>query len=304
MTSEAIVIGINNYDYLQPLRYAQQDALAVKNFLEKEAKFDRVYYFAEDAPLFNGKSMKPTRNNLRRVMRDTFAKPFMQDGDNFWFFFSGHGMRDGECDFLMPLDGDPDDVSDSGIATAQISAWLRGCGADNVVMILDACRNGGRKDGQGIGAETKKSCRETGVISLFSCSPNQFSYELENYQQGAFTKVLLEGLGMQGACSTVARLDVYMKYHVPEIIRECFGSRVSQTPYSIAEPINKSHLILMPNHAHQEDLNELKIDAFRAEGVNNLRLALQCWLRVNIASRGLDPEAIDKIFGNCSTQKE
>ncbi|MFM2430904.1 MAG: hypothetical protein RLZZ511_2117 [Cyanobacteriota bacterium] len=295
MTSEAIVIGVNNYEFLQPLSYAQQDALALKNFLEQEAKFDRVYYFAEDALPVNGVSMKPTRNNLRRVMRDTFAQPFMGDGDNFWFFFSGHGMRDGERDFLMPIDGDPDDVAESGISTAQVSEWLRGCGADNVVMILDACRSGGRKDGKGIGDETREGCRQTGVISLFSCSPNQFSYELPTYGQGAFTKVLLEGLGVQGACATVARLDEYLKRRVPEVVRECLGNGVNQYPYSIAEPINKSHLILMPKHSRPEDLNALKMDAFRAKDRGDLRLAYQCWLRVNIASSGSDMEAIDKI---------
>ncbi len=295
MTSEAIVIGINTYEFLQPLQYAQQDALALKNFLEQEAKFDRVYYFAEDAPAVNGVAMKPTRNNLRRVLRDTFARPFMGDGDNFWFFFSGHGMRDGERDFLMPIDGDPDDIAESGIATAQVAEWLRGCGADNVVMMLDACRSGGRKDGKGIGDETTQGCRQTGVISLFSCSPNQFSYELPQYEQGAFTKVLLEGLGVQGACATVARLDDYLKRRVPEVVRECWGDRVQQLPYAIAEPLSKSHLILMPHHARPEDLNTLKMDALRAEKRGDLRLALQCWLRVNIASRGLDHEALDAI---------
>jgi uncharacterized caspase-like protein len=296
MTSEAIVIGVNQYEFLQPLQYARQDALALKTFLEMEAKFDRVYYFADDAPGVNGMSMRPTRQNLRRVMRDTFAKPFMGDGDNFWFFFSGHGMRDGERDFLMPIDGDPDDVEESGISMAQVSEWLRGCGADNVVMILDACRSGGRKDGKGIGDETKEDCRQTGVISLFSCSPNQFSYELPQYQQGAFTKVLLEGLGVQGACATVARLDEYLKRRVPEVVRECLGNTVNQFPYSIAEPINKSHLILMPQHSRPEDLNVLKMDALWAEKRGDLRLALQCWLRVNVASGGLDADFHDAVF--------
>ena len=124
------------------------------------------------------------------------------------------------------------------------------------------------------------------MISLFSCSPNQYSYELEAYQQGAFTKVLLEGLGVQGGCATVARLDEYLKRRVPEIVRSALGDRYNQMPYSIAEPINRSHLILMPQHSRPEDLNTLKMDAFRAEKANDLRLAYQCWLRVNIASRG------------------
>jgi formylglycine-generating enzyme required for sulfatase activity len=102
-------------------------------------------------------------------------------------------------------------------------------------------------------------------------------------------------LGVQGACATVARLDEYLTRRVPEVVRECLGSGVNQYPYSIAEPISKSHLILMPNHARPEDLNALKMDALRAEKAGNLRLALQCWLRVNIASRGLDNEALDEI---------
>jgi formylglycine-generating enzyme required for sulfatase activity/uncharacterized caspase-like protein len=296
MTSEAIVIGVNQYEHLQPLAYAQQDAKAVAAFLKAEAKFDHVYYFAEDAAPINGVSMQPTQNNLRRILETRVAKRGLGDGDNFWFFFSGHGMRDGERDFLMPIDGYAENVAASGISTAQVSEWLRGSGADNVVMILDACRSGGRKDGKGIGDETREGCRQTGVISLFSCSPNQFSYELPSYQQGAFTKVLLEGLGVQGACATVTRLDDYLTRRVPEVVRECLGSGVNQYPYSIAEPINKSHLILMPQHSRPEDLNALKMDALWAEKRGDLRLSLQCWLRVNIASRGLDNEALDEIF--------
>ena len=295
MTSEAIVIGVNQYQNLQPLEYAQQDAKAVAAFLKTEAKFDHVYYFAEDAEPINGVSMQPTQNNLRRILETRVAKRGLGDGDNFWFFFSGHGMRDGERDFLMPIDGYSENVALSGISTAQVSEWLRGCGADNVVMILDACRNGGRKDGKGIGDETREDCRQTGVISLFSCSPNQFSYELPQYQQGAFTKVLLEGLGVQGACATVARLDEYLKRRVPEVVRECLGNTVNQFPYSIAEPLNKSHLILMPQHSRPEDLNALKMDAFRAHVEGDVRAAYRCWLRVNIASRGMDMEAIEQI---------
>jgi hypothetical protein len=90
-------------------------------------------------------------------------------------------------------------------------------------------------------------------------------------------------------------LDEYLKRRVPEIVRDCLGDWVSQVPYLIAEPINRSHLILMPQHSRPEDLNALKMDAFRAQNANDLRLAYQCWLRVNIASRGLDMEAIGEI---------
>jgi hypothetical protein len=252
MTSEAIVIGVNKYKHLQPLEYAQQDAKAMAAFLKDEAKFDHVYYFAEDAEPINGVSMEPTQNNLRRILETRVAKRGLGDGDNFWFFFSGHGMRDGERDFLMPIDGYAENVAASGISTAQVAELLRACGADNVVMILDACRKGGRKDGKGIGDETREGCRQTGVISLFSCSPNQFSYELPTYQQGAFTKVLLKGLRRKG--KTVEQLDKYLQQEVSKLVRECLGDSRKQHPETIA-PISKSKLILIPKRSRAKDLN-------------------------------------------------
>jgi uncharacterized caspase-like protein len=221
MARQAIAIGINQYEFLQPLQYAQQDALSVQTFLQKEAYFDRVLHFSDDSPPLNGKSTRPTRNNLRRVLREIFAQPFLGDGDDFWFFFSGHSMRDNERDYLMPIDGDPNDIAESGISIQLVTDYLRQSGADNVVMILDACRSGGRKDGSGIGNDTQEISKQTGVISIFSCSPNQYSYEFAVLGQGAFTSALLEGLAMPGGtCATVSRLDHYLQSRVPEIVRQ------------------------------------------------------------------------------------
>ncbi|MFN6539109.1 MAG: caspase family protein [Nostoc sp. EkiNYC01] len=65
----------------------------------------------------------------------------MGAGDNFWFFFSGHGIRYADRDYLMPCDDDPEDIENTVIAINFVTERLRRCGADNVVLILDACRN-------------------------------------------------------------------------------------------------------------------------------------------------------------------
>jgi uncharacterized caspase-like protein len=65
--NQAIIIGINQYEFLQPLRYAQQDALAMQRFLLEEAQFERVFLFADDSPEIGGKTTRPFRNNLLRV---------------------------------------------------------------------------------------------------------------------------------------------------------------------------------------------------------------------------------------------
>ena len=265
----------------------------MREFLSQEARFDRIFLFTDDSPEIDGKPTEPFRANLLRVLRQIFAQPFMKDGDNFWFFFSGHGIRHNEQDYLMPLDGDPEDVEHTGIPTQLISNYLRSCGADNVVMILDACRSGGKKSGEGIGKQTEAEARQTGVISIFSCSPDQYSYELESIAQGAFTYALIEGLGIRGRCATVERLNQYLQSQVPQLVQQI--GRVRQTPYTIAEPLNRSHLILMPQYASLADIATLKNDAYRAERRQDWDLAQRLWIRVLAAASGQDMEAIEAL---------
>ena len=297
----AIVIGINQYRFLQPLNYAKRDAEAMHSFLMQEAKFDRIFLFTDDSPAISGKSTEPFRANLLRVLRQIFAAPFMKDGDNFWFFFSGHGIPHNGQDYLMLLDGDPEDIENTGISTNTITNYLRSCGADNAVMILDACRSGGKKSGEGIGRQTEAEACQTGVISLFSCSPDQYSYELEAIGQGAFTYALIEGLGIRGRCATVERLNQYLEHRVPELVGQHL-QRVRQIPYTIAEPLNRSHLILMPQHVSLADIATLKNDAYRAQMNQNWDLAQRLWIRVNTAASGSDMEAIEALQ-NLSIQR-
>ncbi len=291
--NQAIVIGINQYEFLQSLRYAKQDALLMEQFLRQEAGFEEVFFFSDDSQPRNGKSTRPFRNNLLRVLREIFETRFMQDGDNFWFFFSGHGIRHADRDYLMPSDGDLKDIENTAIPINHVTERLRRCGADNVVLMLDACRNLAMRSGKGIGNQTADKVRQTGVVSIFSCSPSQYSYEIEAIQQGAFTKALLDGLGIQGRCATVERLNQYLEHRVPEIVSQ-HHPNAQQTPYTIAEPVTKSHLILIPQYATVGDKQALKMDAYRAESKQDYRLAKQCWLRV-LAVPPPDPDAIDGI---------
>jgi uncharacterized caspase-like protein/type II secretory pathway pseudopilin PulG len=286
----AIAIGINQYEFLQPLNYAKRDAQLIQEFLHTEAGFDRIFFFSDDSPDVGGKSTRPYRANLLRVLRELFNNPFMEAGDNFWFFFSGHGMRYADRDYLMPSDGDPGDIENTAIPIHYVTERLRRCGADNVVLILDACRSIGTRAGEGMGRQTAKEAQSTGVISIFSCSPQEYSYEIETLQQGAFTHALLEGLGIQGQCATVERLNQYLNFRVPELVRQHKNAR--QTPYTIAEPVTKSHLILVPRYATLADIATLKNDAYRALVEKDLELAEQLWIRVLSAASGQDMEAV------------
>lgn len=287
----AITIGINQYQNLQPLNYAKRDAELLRDYFKDEVSFEQVYYFSDDSPPIEqdyGPTFPshPTYGTLRRFLRVRFEEPFLTAGDNFWFFFAGHGVRHEDRDYLMPIDGDLGDVEATGIPFYFITERLRRCGADNIVLLLDACRREGSRAGQGIGTEIQQ-----GVIALFSCSPNESSYELESLQQGAFTYALLQGL-RNGNCATAGRLYQYLRNEVPKLnLRD---NKPPQNPYSVVEPLTKYNLILLPEQALREDVTTLKLDAFSAESARNLELAKQLWTRVLLVSPA-DPDAINGI---------
>ncbi len=286
----AIAVGINGYDNLQSLDYAKRDAECMRDFFKKEAGFERVFLFTDDSPPIDTTppiATQPTFGKLRRFLRRQFEQPLLEPGDNLWFFFSGHGQRYHDRDYLLLSDSDPGDLEPTALPISFVTERLRRSGADNVVLLLDACRNQGDKAGLGIGEE-----QQQGVVIIYSCSPKEKAYEIESLQQGSFTYSVLEALRIQGEgnCATVERLDQYLRHRVPEINRKY--NKKLQTPYAIAEPVSKHHLILLPRYATLGDITTLKMDAYRAEVERKWELAKQLWIRVNVATSGSDMDAI------------
>jgi formylglycine-generating enzyme required for sulfatase activity len=170
-----------------------------------------------------------------------------------------------------------------------VTERLRRSGADNVVLLLDACRDEDSRGGLGIGEEEYQ-----GVITFYSCTANQQSWEIDELQQGSFTHTLLEGLRRQGEanCATVERLDEYLRRQV-EKINARYG-KPRQNPYLKAEPPHKLYFILLEQVATLKDVQPLKYQASLAENRGDLDLAEQLWIRVLGASRG-DLDAIEAI---------
>jgi uncharacterized caspase-like protein len=294
----AIVIGINGYipTNFQLLRYAKRDAELVRDFFLSEAGFDEVCCFTDDSPALGlADDIKiptyPSLGHLLSFLNSRFENPFLKPGDNCWFFFAGHGQRSGDRDYLMPIDSDPR-MPNSGIAVNYVRERLLRSGADNVILLLDACRNDGRSGGLGIGEEPQQ-----GVITISSCRPTQRSYEIEGLQQGAFTYALLEALRLPGErnCATVERLDQYLRSRVPQLCQEHDKLPV-QNPSTAIDPTPKKHFILLPDFATVDDIATLKNEIFRAFVSGNLKFAEQLCVRAIAAARGRDLELLDLLF--------
>jgi formylglycine-generating enzyme required for sulfatase activity/uncharacterized caspase-like protein len=288
----AISIGINQYDNLQALNFAKRDAEAMAAWFREEAKFDQVFLFTEDSPHINTSPpipTQPTFGGLRGFLRRQFEQPLLEPEDNLWFFFAGHGMRHADKDYLMLADSDPGDIEHTAISVEYITERLRRSRADNVVLLLDACREESSRSGLGIGEE-----KHQGVITFYSCAANQKSWEIAELRHGSFTHTLLTGLRLHGEanCATVERLDRYLNSAVPQLNTRY--QKEIQNPYLKAEPPYKMYYILLEQSATMRDVKSLKLQASLSENSGNFELAEQIWIRVLGVSRA-DSDAISAI---------
>lgn len=288
----AITIGVNQYQYERSLDFAEADAVAMQSYLQGIG-FEDVLLYSDQTP-----GNHPELTNLRRVIRRISSNVRLGTEDSFWFFFSGHGGRQRGGDYLLPTNGDPEDLTYSAIAIDEVIRALRECGAGNLVLILDACRNPVPERGKSIGSQTVELVKQEGIITLFSCSPGEKSYELPDYGNGAFTYALLQALN--GECApnqcNVEKLSAHLRREVPKLT-EKFGQ---QRPYVIAEPVEKTMQMLLPmpvaipippsvppinGDASTINLSQLKADALHATYVDqDLERAKNLWVQLLLKS--------------------
>jgi hypothetical protein len=267
----AIIIGINNYtNYygkIDSLKHAVNDACQIRKFLEEEIGVSTIYYFTDNCPdtpekeeiVIGEKTIsrmlfKPSYVNLSCFFLENFKKPFLDGKGKIWFFFSGHGQNINGKQYLMASDSKHND-SAYALDIDFITGRLRDSGAGDVIMFVDACRI--KVVGKGRSIEPKS---QRGVITFWSCSFNQRSFEIPAINHGVFTKALLDGLTHKGNhnCATVERLDKYLQERVRNLLNELRITDV-QTPCLRVEPIIKQKLILLEKIASQNDIKEYPI---------------------------------------------
>ena len=293
MKNFAIVIGINDYLHIKKLNYARQDAEKMRQHFINELQFEANSVKLLVSNSYNNITpITPIRSTIKSGLKRLTEGNRFGVEDNLWFFFSGHGTYFEELDYIMPLDGHMEDVQGTGIQVNEITGHLKNSGAGNIIMILDACRDEGKRSGKGIGEQTTENVKEKGIITFFSCSKEESSYEIEGLQGGAFTHALIEGMRQY---ATVGQLDEYIRTRVPQIGRE--NGKPLQNPRVIVNPSSKRHLILVNKNVKNTDIHILKNEAYQALYVQkNLELAEVLWKKVLVLSGATDEDALNAVL--------
>jgi caspase domain-containing protein len=258
----ALVIGVDQYqdDEISDLKGASNDAESLADALIRYAGFpsDQVIALTSAQSL----ERQPTRANiLRRLSNLRQAVP--EDG-LLLVYFSGHGMErktaHGQQAYLLPMDaqlgGDISLAEDSAISVQSMRDRIRDTGVEQVIVILDACRNDPLQSRSVKLRTTLMSdafkkfdfSRNRGIkafATLYAAQIGEVAYEDNDKRQGYFTSALVEGIQGKASASTgevtLAGLVKYVENRVPRLTAL---RGLKQQPFSVVEGFKADELII------------------------------------------------------------
>lgn len=194
----AVVIGVETYrEALPKADFAAADARLAAEY------FKRVLGVSEEnlALLVDGRA---TKSDFEKYFEQWLPNHADKDSEVF-VFFSGHGAPDpGKGDaYLVPFDGDPTYIKQTGYSLKRLYAQLGKLPAKNVTIALDSCFSGaGGRSVLAKGARPLVTVRTDApparVTVLAAAAGDQISNSYEEQGHGLFTYFLLKGLKEKG----------------------------------------------------------------------------------------------------------
>ncbi|MCU0548098.1 MAG: caspase family protein [Leptolyngbya sp. Prado105] len=259
----AIAVGINHYQFLQPLHFAQTDAQFLCESLVSNAGFlpEQCVLMTDTSPDFADHSSDPTAENLRYWT--TVLQDKLQPEDGLWYFFSGYGVCvDGE-DYLLPIDADISRIQDRGFSVRSLFQTLKTLPTQKIFVLLDINRSASVSH-EKVGTQTVAIARKAGIPTMLSCRPEQFSHEAPALNHGLFTQALLEGLRSH-QCSTLATLEDFLRDRLPELCDH--HDLPIQDPILVVSDPEQLYRVIMPvNWAETESWVPAPTNPFSVEG--------------------------------------
>lgn len=210
----AVVIANENYKRVPIAPYAINDGKIFNKYLLKTLGVpeDNIEYL-EDASL---NDIKYALSNISQRC-DAFKNQI-----SVIVYYAGHGVPDDKSAeaFLLPIDGFGTDPS-SGLNLEDFYSTLSTMPAKSIVVLLDACFSGAKRDGgmlmatRGITIKPKIHVPDGKLIVLSATSNDETAFPIEEQKHGLFTYTLLRKIQETGGDITWGELAE----HVTETVK-------------------------------------------------------------------------------------
>jgi formylglycine-generating enzyme len=188
----AVIVGIENYLALPPVRGAEQNAKDWFNYLTSM----RGVPFGNVTVLVNGQAKDyAIQQAINLHVQDKHVKP----GGKFWFVFIGHGAPSRNDPLLVAYDADqtPEGLQRRSLKQSEVLELLRKS-QGTPVAIVDACFNGLGRDGKPLvnvqPIEVVPSDVPPGSLVLSASQGNEYAGLLPGQERPAFSYLALGAL--------------------------------------------------------------------------------------------------------------
>ncbi|MET4257383.1 hypothetical protein ABIC09_002319 [Bradyrhizobium sp. S3.12.5] len=184
---KALIVGIDHYQHINPLKGAVNDAYEVKGMLERHA--DSSVNFGCKLMVGTGPSDVITRVELKDAVKALFE----DDTEISLFYFAGHGYIEPNGGYLCAGDCK---TGDDGVPLSDVMSAAINSPASNKIIILDSCHSGAL--GQNY---LNNQVSEIGEGMTILTASTKSQYAMEKNGGGLFTGLLVDALG--GAASNL-----------------------------------------------------------------------------------------------------
>jgi hypothetical protein len=202
----ALVVGVENYQNAPAADHSARDARAVKAHLRGLGYPERNIVLLTD--------QQAGKSSLEKYL-DAWLPKNTDEGSTVAFYFSGHGAPnpgDGQA-YLMPWDGDPKFLENTGYPVKRLYERLNALKAKRILVAMDACFSGvggrsviakGTRPLIGKADEGREAAGR--VAALTASASDETTGAAEEAGHGLFTYHLLKALGARGGRATFKQL--------------------------------------------------------------------------------------------------
>ena len=222
-----VIISNEDYKHEESLPFAKNDGEVFKIYCQKTLGIpESNISFVPNATL---NEMSYELDHLAEVLNayDGTARAII--------YYTGHGMPDEDSKdaYLLPVDGYSQKPT-SGMSTKELYARLGSMNSKSIMVFLDACFSGARRDGKmlassrGVALKVNSDPVGDNTVVFSAAQGNETAYPYQSQQHGMFTYYILDKMQQSGGCTTLGELSDYVTTNVKR--RSVVENKKSQTP--------------------------------------------------------------------------
>ena len=232
-----VIISNEDYKHEEPVPFAKNDGEVFKIYCQKTLGIpESNISFVPNATL---NEMSYELDHLAEVLNayDGTARAII--------YYTGHGMPDEDSKdaYLLPVDGYSQKPT-SGMSTKELYTRLGSMNSKSIMVFLDACFSGARRDGKMLASSRGVALKVTSdpvgdnTVVFSAAQGNETAYPYQSQQHGMFTYYVLDKMQQSGGCTTLGELSDYVTTNVKR--RSVVENKKSQTPSVMVSSRNNS----------------------------------------------------------------